>query len=109
MKNVTLDLTTYRTEGARVFTGRDRGKLVRDKSLIDELEKNYDQIKILIPEDIYSINPSFLEEFLFNVVSKLGKDGFYKKFEFSNAGEYEIEEDLESAIERILRKSNALL
>ena len=59
---------------SKVFTGRDRGKYVREKSRIDELEKQYDEITIIIPDQIYSINPSFFEEFLVNVVKNLGKE-----------------------------------
>ena len=56
-----------------------------------------------------SINPSFLEEFLFNIVNKLGKEKFYQKVKFSNNSErYDINEDLEEAVDRILRANNAL-
>jgi hypothetical protein len=104
-----LKLQEYRTPGSRVFSGRPRGKSVREKSNIDSIETKYSRIKIEIPSDIGSINPSFLEEFLFNVVSRLGKVGFYKKFEFVSLGRYNIEEDLSEAIDHILKKENALV
>ncbi len=109
MKAYNIDLETFRTRGAKVFTGRDRGEEVRKKSKIDELETSYDKINIIIPHDIGSINPSFLEEFLVNVVLKLKSDGFYSKFIFINEGRYKIASDLEEAIERILREENALV
>ena len=56
-----------------------------------------------------SINPSFLEEFLTNVVKSLGKEGFYKKIKFaSDSKRYDIALDLEEAVDRILRNENAL-
>lgn len=103
-----IDLDKYKTPGAKVFTGRDRGLSVRSKSKIDELEKDYDKIKIIIPSDLYSINPSFFEEFLYNVVKKLGKELFFVKFSFENKGEYEHQEDLDEGVKRILRRANAL-
>jgi len=103
-----IDLQQYRTPGAKVFTGRPRGKKVREDSKIDELEPNFDQIKIIIPNDISSINPSFFEEFLENVVIKLKEEKFRAKFSFINEGRYKIDEDLSEAIDRILTEDNAL-
>jgi hypothetical protein len=104
-----IDLEKYRTKGSKVFTGRDRGISVRNDSKIDELSIGDEKIKILIPLDIMSINPSFLEEFLSNVVLRLGKEGFHNKFSFcSESTRYDIALDLDEAIERILRTENAL-
>jgi hypothetical protein len=104
-----IDLEDFRTKGSKVFTGRDRGISVRTKSQIDTLSEGEGIIKISIPVDIMSINPSFLEEFLSNVVLRLGKDEFYKKIIFhSESKRYDITLDLEEAIERILRTENAL-
>lgn len=103
-----IDLQDFRTIGAKVFTTRPRGIEVRTNSCIDAIEPQYDKIVITIPPDISSINPSFLEEFFENIVTKLGEEGFYKKFSFINEGRYKIETDLTEAIERILREENAL-
>lgn len=93
---------------SKVFTGRDRGKYVREKSHIDELETQYDEIIIIIPDQIYSINPSFFEEFLVNVVKKLGKEKFLSKFKFKTNGDYEYEMPLNQAIDRILKTQTAI-
>ena len=103
-----IDLQDFRTPGSKVFTTRPRGVDVRKKSQIDSVEPNYDKITIIIPNDISSINPSFLEEFFENVVMKLGETGFYQKFSFINEGRYKIENDLSEAIDRILREESAL-
>lgn len=108
MKTAIINLQDYRTLGSRVFTGRDRGIEVRDASKIDTLETEFDSIEIIIPEDIGSINPSFLEEFLFNVVTKLKEEFFFKRFNFVNKGRYNILQDLQEAVDRILREENAL-
>ena len=108
LKTYNIDLQDYRTQGSKVFTTRPRGLEVRKNSQIDAIEPQYDKITITIPEDISSINPSFLEEFLENVVLKLGEEGFRQKFSFINNGRYKIDTDLEEAIERILREENAL-
>lgn len=104
----TIDLERFRTAGAKVFTTRPRGIQVRNDSQIDDLETKYEQIVIKIPEDISSINPSFLEEFLENVVIKIGEKEFRSRFSFDNPGRYKVDIDLSEAIERILREENAL-
>lgn len=108
MENPTINLQVYRTPGSKVFTGRDRGAQVRVNSQIDKLINKEGKVIIAIPEDIRSINPSFLEEFLVNVVTKLGEKGFYDKFIVENPGKYKIEQDLKEAIDRISREEHAL-
>lgn len=93
---------------AKVFTGRDRGESVRKESKIDEIEKNSSEVNIIIPDNIYSINPSFFEGLFLNVVIKLGRDGFFKKFKFQSLGKYPYSKPLNEAIDRILRKKTAI-
>jgi restriction endonuclease Mrr len=106
--NNQISLETYRTKGAKIFTGRDRGEYVRDKSKIDKIENENEEVIIVIPDNLYSINPSFFEELFVNVVTKLGKENFYKKFNFKNDGTYNYEKPLKEAVARILREKTAL-
>jgi len=108
MKKVKFILDKYRAKNSKVFTGRDKGKYVRKESQFDKLEKDNDKVIFVIPDDLFSINPSFFEELLINVVTKLGKEGFFKKYEFINEGDYEYRKPLNDAIDRILRENNAL-
>lgn len=109
----TINLEDYRVKGkdgtiAKVFTGRDRGEYVRKDSKIDEIESNYEEVIIIIPDNIYSINPSFFEELFVNVVLKLGREEFLNKFKFESLGNYNYERPLTEAIIRILRKKTAI-
>lgn len=104
-----VDLQKFRTKGSKVFTGRDRGEQDRKASKLDELIKKDGKIRIVVPNDIYSINPSYLEELLVNVVQKLKREGFYQRFEIVNDGPYKITKDLNEAIDRILRENHALI
>lgn len=108
-----INLEDYRVKGndgtiAKVFTGRDRGEDVRKASNLDEIESKYEEVIIIIPKNIYSINPSFFEELFVNVVLKLGKDKFLEKFKFKSLGDYNYERPLTEAIIRILRKNTAI-
>ncbi len=114
MATVRINLEDYRSEDkvrhikSKVFTGRDRGQEVREKSKIDDLETKNDKIIIEIPSDIYSINPSFFEELFFNVVTKLKKDAFLSKFKLEPKGNYDFQEELMEAIDRILNDATAI-
>ncbi len=81
---------------------------VRDSSNIDAIADNFDEVQIIIPKDIYSINPSFFEELFVNVVIKFGRDDFFKKFKIISEGSYNYEKPLTEAIDRILRTNTAL-
>ena len=105
--NKTINLEDFRTKGSKVFTGRDRGRIVRDASKIDEIEMD-EEVNVIIPDNIYSINPSFFEELFLNVVLKLGREEFLKKFKFQSLGNYDYSKPLHEAIDRILRKKTAI-
>jgi hypothetical protein len=108
MTTNTINLEDYRVKGAKVFTGRDRGKSVRESSKLDEIESLFAEINIIIPDNIYSINPSFFEELFLNVVIKLGKEKFLEKFKFISHGNYPYLKPLHEAIDRILRNKTAI-
>lgn len=103
-----IELEDFRVKDSKIFTGRDRGKSVRERSKIDDLITQYEKVVLVIPDEIYSINPSFLEEFLVNVVEKLGRDGFYRTFEIKNVGTYDFDRRLREAVESILRTRTGL-
>ncbi|MDE6769426.1 MAG: DUF4325 domain-containing protein, partial [Muribaculaceae bacterium] len=59
---------------SRVFTGRERGAEVRVQSGIDNLFSESEPLKVVIPDDVFSITPSFLEELFKNIVMRYGKE-----------------------------------
>lgn len=110
MSNI-IDLEQYRTQigstKSKVFTGRDRGEDVRKRSMIDEVFEENEKTRIIIPKDIYSITPSFLEEYFYNIVKKFGKEVVETRLEWVTNG-YSIEGALAEAFERIQRRINGL-
>jgi len=109
MASETINLQDFRVLESKVFTGRDRGLQVRNESDLDKKVDDGNEIEVVVPEDIYSINPSFLEEFFFNAVKKLGRNEFYERVHIKNEGSYKIKRDLDEAVDRILRNYNALI
>lgn len=108
MKKGKFELEKYRTPGAKIFTGRDRGLEVKNSSEINELAENCEIIEFIIPDNLFTINPSFFEELFIDIVQKIGKEKFYEKFEFVNLGKYQYQKPLSEAIDRILREKTAL-
>ena len=54
------------------------------------------------------INKNKQEEFLKNVVTKLGREKFFEKFKIISEGSYSYEAPLSEAIDRILKEKSAL-
>lgn len=111
--NNTINLEDFRVRRSaqvysKVFTGRDRGRIVREQSKLDEIDQQYEIVSIVIPKDIRSINPSFFEELFINVVKKHGKDKFLNRYKFTSEGDYNYERPLTEAIQRILRSNTAI-
>lgn len=110
MTEYIIDLENFRTSNrkikSKVFTGRDRGEDVRTNSHIDDIFNIYDKVIVKIPDEIYSITPSFLEEFFKNVVKEHGKEESLRKIEFQ--GIYDIEQPLQEAIKRIMQPKTGL-
>lgn len=104
-KKITLDLADYQENKSRVFTGRDFGKEVKESTHINELINMFDVVNIKVPDNIGSINPSFLEEFLYDVVIELGEERIYEKVVFLCPGNYidSMKADVDESISRILR------
>lgn len=109
---VFINLDDYRTIDkkrnvkSRVFSGRERGEEVRKKSRLDEYVKKRETIHIQVPNDIFSINPSFLEEFLSTAVKVFGKNKFSQYVIFDEPFKFKCQ--LDEAVDRIARSSTAL-
>lgn len=106
---IIIDLNNYRVKNSRIYTTRPRGEKVRVDSGIDTKEPQAEHVVVSIPADTITINPSFLEEFLRVVVKRLGAEAFRRKFQFEAKGGFAIEENLDLAINNILRSTNALV
>lgn len=110
-QNNIIDLEDFRTQigniKSKVFTGRDRGEDVRERSRLNDLFEQYDKVKLIIPKGIYSITPSFLEELFRNIVEKNGRSIIEQKLELETNG-YDLQSPLEEAIERILQHKTGL-
>ena len=81
-----INLGDFAKVGEHALIGQEKGLKARQKSNLEAIAQNYDKVKIIVPDGIYAVNPSFLVEFLKPVVKRLGEKRFYERFEFDNQG-----------------------
>jgi hypothetical protein len=103
-----VDLGSARTDShARVFAGRARGTFCRQKFKIEALDEVEEQVTIVIPADVISLNISFFLSFLGESVRKLGKDDFKEHYKFEC--DPILVPLIDQGIDQALKRSNALV
>lgn len=67
-----------------VYSGRDRGELVRDKVRLDKADQEgATRVEVAVPQDTYSVTSSFfLGLFGPSIVKAGSRDSFYQKYHF---------------------------
>jgi hypothetical protein len=77
-----INLSEVRPAGVRVYSGQPRGKEARRRFSIDKLDRERGIVLVEIPADTYSVGPSFLLGMFGPSIDALGKEGFYRKYNF---------------------------
>jgi hypothetical protein len=107
MPNKTIDLNQARTSPqAKVFAGRERGKYWRDYFKIDDLDQVPEQVDVLIPPDILSLNISFFLNLFGKSIRFLGRDQFVAHYVFRV--DPVLQPLIDQGIEQALKRSSAL-
>lgn len=66
-ESIEVSLDPYRTKGVKIFSGYDRGKVVAE-----EIKSEYgENVKIIIPQDVYAVTRSFRKGFYTILNNKL--------------------------------------
>lgn len=105
--NPRINLSEFNTDNPRALVGKENGFNTRHASKIDELAKNHEQIDIFIPNNVWAVNPSFLEELFRNAINTYGEEGFKDKFNFIS--HIDISADIEEAIDRVVCEASYTL
>ena len=85
-ERVKIDLDEYRSEGGRVFVGRERGQRCRQKANLDWLDERETAVEIHVPEDTFSVNSSFFLAMFAKSIRKHGAARFRELYEFTGLG-----------------------
>ncbi len=98
----TIDLKQY-IQNKKVLSGRDNGVNLRKRLEIDKIENENDEIKIIIPQDVFALNSSYFLGWLGKSVRDLGKESFEKKylFECNDIVKLNIEDGINDALNNI--------
>lgn len=103
----TIDLNAARTSpAAKVFAGRERGKYWRTQFRIDELDSEPGPVRVIVPEDILSLNISFFLNLFGDSIRKFGREGFREHYRFEN--DPVLTPVIDQGIEQALKRSSAL-
>ncbi len=96
----TIDLTVLTRGEVRSLIGQDRGVAARNEFKLDELDQSGDEVIVLVPQDMRTLTPSFVQGLFAGSVGRLGEHGFFSHYKF-NAPAH-ILDDVRSGIDRIL-------
>lgn len=98
---IDIDLKDHIPPNATALNTSNLGIRLRHASDIDELGKEYKELRILIPDQINAISTAFLQEFLANVKLSLGEnsDGTQNRVRLFRKGEEAFKPYLKDAIQ----------
>ena len=91
-----IDISRY-SRNKRALT-----RTIRSNEIIGISDRN-EEVTVIIGQDVLAITPRFFEDLFKEVVLKIGKEEFKKKFTFVTMG-YPFERNLNEALYRIERK-----
>jgi hypothetical protein len=81
--NTTIDLDEVRTpRTSGLLSGRDNGEAARNRFGVSKMDSGQDEITVVIPDEVFSMNTSFFLGLFGPSVRALGEEGFRKKFKF---------------------------
>ena len=105
MKKHKIDLKKFRTRGVKILSGRKRGKLVREKVRLNEIDKEQMDVEVNVPMDIMTITTSFILAFIGDSVRFYGDEKSFKD-KYSFTGTDQVLRDFDDGIEIALKRSN---
>jgi hypothetical protein len=106
MNKQTIDLSVYHEKGTILMSGRPKGVAVRAEINLDKLDSQNDEVEIIVPDEVVSLNSSFFSGLFGPSIKKLGKDAFKSKYKFCCLPQ--IRDDIEAGIAEALNQSNPL-
>lgn len=107
-KPYVLDLSDLIPEDINTLNTRTWGIVLRNRSRIDDLEREHDELEILIPVQVTAISTTFVEELLESIIVKhRNVEVVLQKISLKSAGKYNFGIYLENAVKKIYNKEFA--
>lgn len=99
--------------GGKVYVGRPKGELGREKLRLSSAEATSDLIVIVVPPDTFAINSSFLLGLVGPAIKAMGsRDAFLQKYRFEATDQQHadfLDEAVDEAISHVLIPDKPLL
>lgn len=97
-----IDLAKY---NGPVYTGRQRGELLRESLHLDAIDAEDSAVSVLVPNETYTVSSSFfLGLFGPSVVKAGSKEAFYKRYKFQAPAF--LQEVMDGYVSRALQTRN---
>lgn len=93
-----IRLGQFKRSEEKIFTDRDNGIKARKTLDLDKLEEENDVINVILPSDVWTVNPSFFGG-LFEQSVKKYRDKFWDKYIFLSTDNQELSESVKESIE----------
>ena len=100
-----INLLNFRSNGSKIFSGRDKGIDARKKLKLNELDSQEQKIEVIVPKDTWSINSSFFGGLFESSIINLKEDGFRKKYIFKFDDGAALSEELQHNIDEGIYES----
>lgn len=102
-----INLGDARTSpAAKVFAGRERGKYWRARFKLNELDDSLEPVRVVVPDDILSLNISFFLNLFGDSIRRLGRDKFREHYVFEH--DPILGPVIAQGVEQALKRSSAL-
>ena len=102
----TINLGDFKRKEIKILSGRQNGEIIRKKVKLDDEDRTKGIIKIIVPQDVFSLNSSYFLGLFGDSVRKLGEIGFKEKYQFECADAIKI--NIANGIKYALKGMNAL-
>ena len=94
--------------GGPLFSGREKGRLNREKFDMDTIDASDKLVDVIIPDNTYSITSSFFMGLFGKSIRNIGnRDEFFQKYRFKMPDKFK--DKIEIYIERALREKNPVI
>lgn len=99
---IKINLSRFRGDGSKIFSGRDRGIKARTELKLNDLDNNDEIVNVIIPKDTWSINSSFFGGLFESSVIMLHDEGFKKKYRFKLDDGSELNDELQRNVDECI-------
>ncbi|WOO36006.1 hypothetical protein R2R35_19745 [Anaerocolumna sp. AGMB13020] len=94
-----INMHNHKSEGSKIYSGRDLGIEVRDLIDLDSKDKDDNKYNMIFPDDTVSINSSYFGGLFETSIIKLGREKFLEKYNFIYADGKELKDALQRNID----------